>query len=225
MDQEAKSVRDDPRGFYKRFWATPKMIFGKDPDGKILRQMTYIRTYLGILTEYLVKKLGVDRDKAEDLVLAFMARLFASPAIRENAWGYYRHYVATAVCRFARRALLQEARRERRRMTALRWLKMRYDDIGDFVVDRIFRVELRQIRKALEAGLLDDYLNRGVVSGEIAERDVDVWHLSAHRRMTRREIAEFRRDVTADGVKRALNRVDRYFRRHAKELRLALRDL
>ena len=122
MDQEAKSVRDDPRGFYKRFWATPKMIFGKDPDGKILRQMTYIRTHLGILTEYLVKKHGVDRDKAEDLVLAFMARLFALPAIRENAWGYYRHYVATVVCR-----------RSPDVAVVLRDLRVDVEDVGDRV--------------------------------------------------------------------------------------------
>ena len=43
--------------------------------------------------------------------------------------------------------------------------------------------------------------------------------------MDRREIAASRRDVTKDGVKRALQRVDLYLRKHAKELRLILHEL
>ena len=216
---------DDPRGFYARFRTTPKMIFGTEPDRKIERQRKFIETYLTLLAEYLMRRLYLERDEAEDLVLDFMGRLFASPAIRENAWGKYRYYIAKAVFRFASRRLIQKARQDRRRLTARQWLAISYAELSDRVIERVFSLELVQIRRGLAAGLFDDYLNHAVEEGEIASRDVGIWVLSAHQHMDRREIAASRRDVTKDGVKRALQRVDLYLRKHAKELRLILHEL
>lgn len=216
---------DDPRGFYKKFWATPKMIFGTEPDEKVLRQMIYIRTYLPVLTELLMRKLRLDRDKAEEIVLEFIHSLFASPAIRENAWGKYRYYVSRAVLRFAIRRLCRDASDEKRKLSVFQWMAMRVSELEDIVVNRIFNVELRQIRRALEEGVFDDYLNRGVVNGEIAERDVRVWVATAEGTKTHREVAEMMGDMTVSGVNHALGRVERFFKSHARELRDILRDL
>ena len=62
---EGKSDRDEPRGFYKRFYATPKMIFGDNPDERVRRQTVYFETYLDILSELLQKKLLLLKQKSQ----------------------------------------------------------------------------------------------------------------------------------------------------------------
>ena len=216
---------DVPRGFYEKFWATPKEIFGTDPDEKVLRQMLYMRTYLDVLTELLMHKLRLDRDEAEGIVLKFIRRLFASPAIRENAWGRYRYYVGVVVTRFAIRELRRKAHEEKRRLPVLQRMAIGLAEAEDFILNRIFDVELRQIHRALEDGTLDDYLNRGVKLGEIADNDAKAWRYSVHEHLSTPQIAERLGNLTPRGVRHALDRVERYFRRHAGELRLILRSI
>ena len=223
--KEGAVGKDDPRGFYKRFYATPKMIFGDNPDERVRRQTVYFETYLDILSELLQKKLLLNARKAEDLTIDFIYRLFSSPAIKENAYGKYRYYISAVVVRFAVRRLKDEAKAEKRRIPAMQWLAMRYAQLQDFVTNGIFNVELRQIRKAIEEGVIDDYLRRGLVAGELTERDLEIWRMSAHKRMSRSEIAASRKDVNTDTVKNVMVKLEKFFRRHARELRLVLRGL
>lgn len=216
---------DVPRGFYEKFWATPKMIFGDDPDKKVLRQMVYIRTYLDDLSDLLVYKLRIARSEAEEIVLEFIHSLFASPAIRENAWGKYRYYIGVAVTRFAIRGLRQKARKEKRRLPVLQWMAIGLAEIEDILFNGIFNVELRQIQRALEDGTIDEYLRRGVRLGEVADNDVTAWMLMVHEHLLSPQIAERLGNLSPRGVRHALDRVERYFRKHARELRVMLRSL
>jgi len=72
--KEGAVGKDDPRGFYKRFYATPKMIFGDNPDERVRRQTVYFETYLDILSVLLQKKLLLNARKAEDLTIDFIFR-------------------------------------------------------------------------------------------------------------------------------------------------------
>ena len=216
---------DGPRGFYERFWATPQEIFRTEPDKKVLRQMTYVGTYLERLSELLRRKLGVDIDRSEDIVIKFIRRLFASPAIRKPAFGKYRYYVGKSVVRFAIRELRQEAEREKRKVSFLQRMAMFETEAEDFLSDRIFDIERRQIERAMKEGVIDGCIGRAVEDGEVSGRDAEIWNLATREHRTRREIAALRGDVTADGVKHALERVERHFGRHARELRSILRGL
>lgn len=216
---------DVPRGFYEKFWATPKEIFGTDPDEKVLRQMLYMRTYLDVLSELIMHKLRLNRSDAEEIVLKFIHSLFASPAIRENAWGKYRYYIGVAVKRFAIRELKQRARKEKRRLPVLQLMAIGLAEFEDVLLNGIFNVELRQIQRAPEDGTIDEYLRRGVRLGEIADNDVTAWMLLVHENLSTPQIAERLGNLTPRGVRHALDRVERYFRRHARELRIVLRSL
>lgn len=227
MDQEVKPQRDEKTltPFFARFMVTPKMIFEKDPNSKALRQAQYIKTYLVPLTEYLTKKLPIDEEKARQYVIDFMDRLFESPAIRENAYGYYRTYIATAVLNFAKKAYLRELPREKKRKKALAWIAICSGQLERSFVERIFNVELNQITRALETGFFEDYLNNALEYNEFSRRDVEIWVMTYHRNMTRREIVAFLGNVTMSGVKHALERINGYLWRHAKELLRMLNDL
>lgn len=220
-----------PNGFMKRFRDTPKMIFGTEPEGAVLRQITYIETYLERLAEYLMYKLKVDRDLAEDLTLKFMSKLFASPAIRENAWGKYRYFVCTCLLRFARKELKARLASEQRMLGFGKRLAMLSQELCESALDKLFDIERRQIYRAIEEGVIGDFLSRGIVADELTELDVTIWNLTLHRRMNRRavvasdDVVRLGKHVTEDTVKNALVRVETYFARHASEVRLTLRDL
>ena len=220
--------RRDPENlnaFFRRFMVTPKMLFDKDPNSKALRQAVFIERYLVRLVEYLKRKLPIDEEEAKAYVIGFTDRLFASPAIQENAYGYYRVYLATAVLNFAKKEHLRDIPHEKKRKKALAWIAISCWQLQRCLVERIFSVELNQITKALETGFFEDYLNDALEYNEFSKQDVEIWVLTYHKRMTRREIVAYLGNVTMSGVKHALERVNGYLRRHAKELQRLLNDL
>ena len=233
MDQKVKSGREDfvPQGYYTLFKMTLQEIFGTEPDEKVLRQIIYIGNYLEIFVWLLQKKHKLDIDRAKDITLAFIRHLFASPVIRKNHFGKYRYYITKAFLRFANKRMRILARQDELKLTAGQRFAMLSNSVEDFVQDRILNIELRQIRRALEEGVIDEYMSHGLTNGELSERDVLIWHLSVRCHLTRREIvqcreiADSREFVTADTVKNTLRKVEEYFKRHAREVRFLLREL
>ena len=233
MDQEVKPQREGfvPQGYYKLFKLTPQEIFGSEPDEKVMRQIVYIGNYLEIFVWLLQKRCNLDIDRAKDITLAFIRHLFASPAIRKNHYGKYRYYITRTLLRFANRRMKMLAKQDKLKLTAAQHFTMLAHSVEDFVQDHILNIELRQIRRALEDGVIDEYMNRGLSNGELSKRDVLIWHLSVYCHLTRREIvqcqeiADCREAVTADTVKNTLHKVEEYFKKHAREVRFLLREL
>lgn len=230
-DAAVESEKFGPSGFYKIFKKTPEEIFGTEPDGKVQRQILYLETYLEVFVSILQKKRKLDIDRAKDITLAFIQNLFNSPAIRANAWGRYRYYITKAFFRFADRELKRLKKADELELSACQRLAMFVESVEDFFQDRLLNLEERQIRQAIEDGTIDDFLNRGLESGELTRMEILIWHLSADCHLTRRqiiacrEIADSQTLVTADTVKNTLRKVEAYFRKHAREVRLALRNL
>ena len=167
----------------KRIKTTSETVFGTNPDERARRWIWAIEKYQVGLTDYLQKRLAIGRPAAEDFVIAFIDRLFNRPVvIRQPLWGYFRIYLAKSLVNFARKRIKSEA-------SVLQKLKMSSADAADFVVNGIFGLELRQVRKALEAGTVDDFLERGVGNDELSPRDVEIWKLESIDHLPRTEIA------------------------------------
>ena len=114
-------------------------------------------------------------------------------------------------------------KREDRRRNSVR---VYATQVADFVMDDLLGLELRQIRRALEDGVIDECLKRGVELDEISQRDVLIWNLAVREHKTFDTIARCS-DVNVDKstVSRTLPKVEAYFRRHSCEIRSILNKL
>ena len=209
-----------PHGIFQRFKTTSDTIFRDEgPDSLPRRMARCFEKYLPSLVDYLQEKLKLDRMAAEETTIEFIERLFMSPAIRRPVWGLFRVYLAKSLYHFA----LRKMKREGRQRNSLR---VYATQVADFVMDDLLGLELRQIRRALEDGVIDECLKRGVELDEISQRDVLIWNLAVREHMTFDTITSHP-DVNVDKstVSRTLPKVDAYFRRHSCEIRSILSKL
>lgn len=209
-----------PHGIFQRFKTTSDTIFRDEgPDSLPRRMARCFEKYLPSLVDYLQEKLKLDRMTAEETTIEFIERLFMTPAIRRPAWGLFRVYLAKSLYHFA----LRKMKREDRRRHSLR---VYATQVADFVMDDLLGLELRQIRRALEDGVIDECLKRGVELDEISQRDVLIWNLAVREHKTFDTIARCS-DVNVDKstISRTLPKVEAYFRRHSCEIRSILSKL
>ena len=202
----------------ERIKTTSETVFGTNPDERARRWIRAIEKYQVGLTDYLQKRLAIGRPAAEDFVIAFIDRLFNRPVvIRQPLWGYFRIYLAKSLVNFARKRIKSEA-------SVLQKLKMYSADAADFVLNGVFGLELRQVRQALEAGTVDDFLERGIGNDELSPRDIEIWKLESIDHLPRADIAS-RCAVSVSTISRTVTKVNAYFRDHAREILATMRDL
>ena len=209
----------DVDGFLKRFRETPEMIFGTEPTELAKRGITYLETYLPVLCDYVQAVFKLDEATAHNHVIDFIAQLFRDGRIiRAPTWGYYRKILLKSIRRHVLRQLANEAVRDRRHRAYLGTLR-------DFIEERVTAcIDLRNLRRGLEQGLVDDCLyGRGEIP-LFTRRQIRCWKLRYLDGLPRDLVAE----ICACGIRdvnRTVSAINTYLHEHAREVLAALRAL
>lgn len=209
----------DVDGFLKRFRETPEMIFGTEPTELAKRWITYLETYLPVLCDYVRHVFKVDEATAHNYVIDFITLLFRNGRIiRAPTWGYYRKILTKSIRRYVLRERVKEAAKDRRHQAYLA-------DVRHFVEERVTRcIDLRNLRRGLEQGLVDDCLyGRGEIP-LFTRRQIRCWKLRYLDGLPRDLVAE----ICACGIRdvnRTVSAINTYLHEHAREVLAALRAL